>query len=674
MNYASIESKDDFPDTPEGMQRRWITELAAGKKFGEKWCKAGDRITKVFLDERQNDSMFGANQRLNVFTANIQTLRAMMFGQVPRVEISRRYEDANDDAARVAAEMLERLANADVGKQFSYSLGMALDDRLLVGFGLARVAYEADFETIQHEPMTEYDENGEEYELAPGYEEESKTFEAAPVYYVNWRDVRWSPARSWDELRWIAFRAYLTRDELIERFGETIGKAVPMGKASKSTGKGGIQDDPWQKGEVWEVWCREEQKVYWCAEGMEVICDAKPDPLKLREFFPTPQFMIANPTSKQYAPRADYILAQDQYEEVNEVSTRITMLQKAIKVVGVYDKQADGVQRMLTEAANNELIPVDNWAMFAEKGGIKGQVDWLPIEEVAKALQYLRDYRTELLSLLFQVTGMSDIIRGSTQSGETATAQSIKAKFASTRVQFQQDEFARYATDLQKLRVEVMAIHFDDETLIAQANMQNTPDAEYIGAALELIRSLDAFRIVIKSETLAAQDMASIRQEKSEFIQGLAAFLQAAQPLIEKYPSTAPTLLEMLKWTMSGFKGASTIEGVLDKAIASLQQNPPPTPPNPAEEKAKAEQAKSQGQAQQQQLKSRGEMQREMVKAQNAQKEIQSQTQADLVRIGAESEAETKKQAMQFAFDTRENQRADAIEATRQVTERRPQS
>ena len=73
--------------------------------------------------------------------------------------------------------------------------------------------------------------------------------------------------------------------------------------------------------------------------------------------------------------------------------------------------------------------------MFAEKGGIKGQVDWLPIEQVAAALSQLRDYRTELLSLLYQVTGMSDIMRGSTQQGETATAQAIKAKFASTRVQ-----------------------------------------------------------------------------------------------------------------------------------------------------------------------------------------------------------------------------------------------
>ena len=132
--------------------------------------------------------------------------------------------------------------------------------------------------------------------------------------------------------------------------------------------------------------------------------------------------------------------------------TRIVLLEKAIKVVGVYDKAADGLQRMLNEAFNNDLIPVDNWAMFAEKGGIKGQVDWLPLEMVVAALTALRDYRTELINLLYQATGMSDIMRGATTQGETATAQSIKAKFASVRVQTQQDDFARFATDLQRLR------------------------------------------------------------------------------------------------------------------------------------------------------------------------------------------------------------------------------
>jgi hypothetical protein len=378
--------------------------------------------------------------------------------------------------------------------------------------------------------------------------------------------------------------------------------------------------------------------------------------------------MMANVTSGAYCPRADYVLAQDQYEQINELTTRITLLVKACKVVGVYDKGAIGVQRMLQEGVENDLIPVDSWAAFAEKGGIKGSTDWLPIEQVASVIQVLVQQRQSLIELMFQATGMSDILRGSTQSGETATAQSIKAKFASVRVQQLQDDFARFATDLQKLRAEVIVNHFDDESIVRESNMEYTPDAQYIPQALQFLRDqFNIFRISIKSETLAAQDMAALRQEKSEFIQGLAAFLTAAQPLVDKYPAAAPTLLEMLKWGMSGFKGSSTIEGVLDQAIAQLQQSPPQPPQDP--NKAKMEQAQAV-----QKIKLQGDAQREQMKSAAKQQEIRSQTQADIVRIGAETQAELKKQQAQFAFDTREAQRTAAIDAVQGVTQmRRPQ-
>lgn len=656
----TLKSKSDFEPTPQGLQQRWLTELAAAKKAAVKWRENGERITKVFLDERGESLRDGLDAtRLNVFSANIITLRAMLFGNVPRVEVGRRYQDANDDAARVAAEMLERIANNDIGAEFSYGIGAALDDRLLVGLGCARVAYEADFESIEHPALSD----AEGAEVAPAYTEERKGHEAAPVYYYNWRDVLWSPARTWDEVRWIGFRNYLTHDQLIERFGEVIADEIPLGTTRRSQTKGGgIEFDPWQKAEIWELWSREDKTVYWCAEGMDVICDAREDFLKLSGFYPCPRFMIANTTSRAHIPRADYILAQDQYLELNQVTTRITLLEKAIKCVGVYDKQAEGVQRMLNEGTDNTLIPVDSWAMFAEKGGIKGQTDWLPIEQIANALSILRDYRTELINLLYQVTGLSDILRGATQSGETATAQSIKAKFASVRVQALQDDFARFATDLQKLRIEIMAKHFDDQTLVAQSNMQATTDAQYIGQALALIRKQEVFRIAIKSEQLALQDMAALRQEKGEFINGLSQFMLAAQPLVQQHPAAAPTLLELLKWAMTGFKGASAIEGVLDQAIASLQQSPPPQPPNPEETKQKAVQAKMQAEVGKEQMKQQGKL-----------REIGAQTQADVVRIKTETQGEIQKQAAQFAFDTRAQRQQGLLNAVTNIGQpRRP--
>lgn len=661
----TLTSRGDFEKTPQGIQQLWVTELAAAKKDQEKWRKAGERITKVFLDERGEEQsamdILRSGTRLNVFSANIITLRALLFGNVPRVEVGRRYQDSDDDAARVASEIMERSLNADIGEQFSFGIGQALDDKLLVGFGCARVAYEADFETVMHEPIM----LGER-ELAPAFEEEQKSNEAAPVYYYNWRDILWSPARTWDEVRWIGFRNYLTRDECKARFGDKIGEAMPLGTSKRKAADTGIQFDPWQKSEVWEVWDRTTKKVIWMCEGMDVICDMKDDTLRLKGFFPCPRFMLSNATSKAYLPRADYILAQDQYNELNDVSRRITMLQKALKVVGVYDKSAEGIQRMMNEATENTLIPVDSWAMFAEKGGIKGQVDWLPLEQVVAALMALRDYRTELVNLLYQVTGMSDILRGASAAAETATAQSIKAKFASTRVQSQQDEFARFATDLQKLRAEVMINHFSDESLVSQANMEFTPDKQHIPAAIQLLRQKDVFRIAIKSEQLAMQDMAAVRQEKTEFIQGLSGFITASAPLVQQHPAAAPTLLELLKWAMAGFKGASTAESILDQAIASLQQNPPPAPTDPAAQKAKEAEAKTKASVEVEKMKQGGKQQ-----------EISANLQADLTRVQAETGAELKKQAAQFAFDThaanqsaQHAQQQEGVRAANKVTEK----
>jgi hypothetical protein len=263
---------------------------------------------------------------------------------------------------------------------------------------------------------------------------------------------------------------------------------------------------------------------------------------------------------------------------------------------------------------------------------------------------------------------MSDILRGATVAGETATAQSIKAKFASVRVQQMQDDFARFSTDLQRLRAEVMVNHFDDATLVKQSNMEFSADAPHIPAALEVLRDQFAmFRISIKSETLAAQDLAALRQEKAEFITGLSSFLGAAQPLIDKYPAAAPTLLEMLKWTMSGFKGSSTIEGVLDQAIASLQQNPPPPAQDPNAGKEKAEAAKQQARAQ-------AEMQKIGMRAQADAQKTQQELQADLMRQQASTKGKITEEAAQFAFSTAEAQRADAMAEASFIADRRPRA
>ena len=186
---------------------------------------------------------------------------------------------------------------------------------------------------------------------------------------------------------------------------------------------------------VYEIWHKKTNKAFWYAPGAPEILDQKDDPLKLDGFWPSPKPLIANCATKLFMPTADCILAQDVYNQIDELYTRITMITQAVKVVGLYDQSMEAnLGRMLKEGVENDMIPVDNWAMLMEKGGLQGVIGWFPVAEVVGTLQTLRSVLGEQLELLYEVTGMSDILRGAnTQQYTSDGTNQLKAKFGSIR-------------------------------------------------------------------------------------------------------------------------------------------------------------------------------------------------------------------------------------------------
>jgi hypothetical protein len=279
--------------------------------------------------------------------------------------------------------------------------------------------------------------------------------------------------------------------------------------------------------------------------------------------------------------------AQDQFKELDEINTRISWLTRAAKVVGVYDKAADGVQRMLSNGVENQLIPVDNWAMFAETGGLKGKVDFMPIDQVVNAIERLRVYRSDKTAQIYEVLGISDIMRGSSVASETATAQQIKAQFGSTRIQLMQHYIAEWVTDALRIKAEIIATHWQPQTIVARSNILRTPDAPFAQAAIGLLKNeeLSEYRIIVEADSMAAMDWSAERDAAVQFLQGLGAFISQVAPFAKETPGSAPYLLKMLQWGISKFRISSEIESVLDQAIGGMQKQlmtpPPPPPPDP---------------------------------------------------------------------------------------------
>jgi hypothetical protein len=588
-----IETSKDFADTPGGMAQRWSTEIESAIKELTKFHEDGDRIVERYLDKR--DEWGKSESRVNLFWSTVKVLLSMLYARPPKASVSRAFQDSDDDQARVAGQILQRLLNKSFDDNVSAwdaAVRQGIEDWLVVGAGQVWLRYEV--ETALEEVPAQIDPLSG-VEMAPAQTVERIVAEDAPCDYVFWKDFLYSPARTWGEVRWVGRRVYMTRDQLEARFGPEIAKVVPMVRRQSKQGEPQPKNDPWARAEVFEIWCKENRKVYWYAKGMETILDYKDDPLGLENFFPCPKPLAANVTSSNFMPRADYIFAQDQFNELDEINTRITWLTRAAKVVGVYDKSAgDSVGRVLLQAGENQLIPVDNWAMFAEGGGIKGKMEFVPIEAVVNCIDRLRQYRADKTQQIYEVLGISDIMRGASRASETAAAQQIKAQFGSTRMQLSQFYIAEWITHALRIKAEIIAKHWQPETIMRASNIERTPDAAVAMAAIDLIKNteLAEYRISVEADSMAAMDWAAERDAAVQFMQGLGAFISQVAPVAQSTPGAGPFLLRLMQWAVAKFRVSSEIEGVLDQAVSAMQQqllNPPPPQPNPEMEKLKLE-------------------------------------------------------------------------------------
>src|SRR5690606_19884541 len=164
---------------------------------------------------------------------------------------------------------------------------------------------------------------------------------------------------------------------------------------------------------ILEVWNKRDGEVLYVApgSGVKAILGRTPPPVQFRDFFPCPRPMLATTTARSLIPTPDYALYQDQAEELNRVTERIGVLQKALKVAGVYASDSAELAQLI-ESGDNRMIPVKNWAMFAEGGGTKNKIEWFPIDIVATVLEGLYKIRDQAKITLYEVSGIGDILRG----------------------------------------------------------------------------------------------------------------------------------------------------------------------------------------------------------------------------------------------------------------------
>jgi hypothetical protein len=615
-----------------------------------KWQARVKKLVKRYRDDTRGS---GGNEtaKFNILWSNVQTLIPAVYAKLPKADVQRRFGD-NDPVGRVAARLVERAIDFEIEHypDFRSTMKYDVEDRFLGGRGTAWVRYEPHVAPIGVEDdgvsITSAIEQGEG---APPPLEEIE-YERAPVDYVHWKDFGHSQGRTWEEVGQVWRWVYMTREALVERFGEEMARQIPTDQGPETLNAYRDSKRQYNLAKICELWDKETLKVYWLSKGMSHFIDVRDDPLNFEGFFPCPKPLYATTTSDNLVPVPDFVLYQDQAMELDILSDRIDGLVKALRVRGVYDASQPALQRLMTEGDNNALIPVDKWAAFSEKGGLKGSVDLLPLDTIAQALIQCYQARADIKGQIYEITGISDIIRGQSAASETATAQQIKGQYAGLRLRSMQEDVALFATEVIRLKAQVMCMRYQPQTILAYSAAEQMSDADkaLIPQALQLIRDkpLRNFRIDIAADSLVQIDEVQEKQDRLQFLQAFGGFLQQALPVGQASPELVPVMMDLLKYGVQAFKAARPLEGTIDAATEQLKQMAAQPRENPAAQQAQmeaqAEQAKSQMLMQIEQAKLQQSAQVEALKAQNDQQleQMKQQFEAQLAqqKIAAEQQ------------------------------------
>lgn len=648
--------------------KRWkdALDFAAKDDKYKEWLERSAKIVKRYRDERPESQQ--SRRRMNILWSNVQTLMPAVYGKMPKPIVERRYMD-RDPAARTASMILERVLSFQMeAGNYHRSTSKVVLDYLLPGMGQAWLRYEPQFET---EEVASDNANVESKErTAADIEEEGDgevyqklAYERVCVDYVFYADFRWGPARAWAEVPWVSKRCWLTHTEIAEQFyGNDMERAkrITLDYAPERLRENDgrfAEGSPsfFKKAEIWEIWNKPDQTVYFIAPGTPgvVIKQEKKPVLALEGFWPCAEPLFATQTNDTLVPVPDYAEYQDQAQELDDLTNRISVITTAVRANGVYDSSYPALQRLLQEGMDNKLIPVDQWAAFAEKGGMAGTVDLLPMQDIIEVLIRLYEARAQVKTDLYEVTGMSDIVRGQASGGaKTATEQRIKGQFASMRLQDRQEAVAVFCRNTLRIMAEIIAEMFSPESLSQMSGYdqivkdeirkavaeipppppvpQEGPNGEPIPTemaaqllkqgqlayeqakqqveaqasqaamaefeeAMRILRSdkLRGFRVDIETDSTIQADAEADKQSAIELFTGTMQGITAIAPVAAAAPELVEPLGDLMMFAYRRFRVGRSMEAKLEEALVKvterLEQQAQNPPPNPDMVKAEAE-------------------------------------------------------------------------------------
>ncbi|WP_292502464.1 hypothetical protein [Mesorhizobium sp.] len=633
---------------------KWLARVEAAGKLEKQWMDDAERAVKAYTGETKSDDLstsatLGNTYDFNILFANVETIVPAIINSPPAPDIRRRFAD-EDPAAKDVAELIERAIRTQVDdSKLQVELEGEAQDGFLAGRGIIRLRFKSDIvndETTSEElerasdaaadgaPAEEpgSDETaGDEYRAAsqPGAEPaERLANECIEFEAVSWRDYRHGPAKRWKDRPWDAFRFVVQREDEDAVFDAGLISIQTNDAEKKARG----ESDSDLTG--WEIWDKNSRKVIFIDDN-GVVLKKVDDPLGLTDFFCIPAPVQPIELTGRLMPVNPFSIYSKLADELDLTTKRIRIITNHMRVKGWYPGDAGDIANMLA-AEDAEFVPIGNADIWAANGGLSGAVAFWPVEKFIAVLRELYGAREQTKQAIYEITGISDIVRGASQASETATAQNIKTQWGSLRIQKMQRMMERCARDIFVMMAEIIPAKFSHETLQQMTGVQILPTQQDLTpvqppppppqgaqlppqaqqqyqaavqaaqqaeqqrqaklAKLQSIQQLLTqrlammYRIDVESDSTVKADLTRQKAETAEFMQAAGAYWAAVGPLIQQGEMSKEVAIEIFAANARLFNLGKSVEDVLEKMVSDAKAKAgQPPPPSAEQQKAQAD-------------------------------------------------------------------------------------
>ncbi len=647
--------------------QKWVAELDAAEKREKEWRKEAGEYVELYETGKQDANPF------NILFSNTETIAPALYNATPRPDVKRRFKDADPLAAH-GAKVLERLISYyldnTVGSYtpFDALMNQSVVEALVPGRGVVRFKYDAELAKSQ-DTESESEDSDEASEAA-----ETITYEAVCGETVPWNRFRMGYARTWAQVPWIAFEHFMTRQELKDNFGEEIAGQV------KLTVKGGedCDDEPADAedvnfAQVFEIWDKTSKRVLFVSPGLpgQFVKETE-DPLGLSGFFPCPEPLGYFAKISSMIPVPLYNTYKGQAKELNRITVRIDRIISALKVRGFYDSTVEGMQKVMT-AEDNTLIPAENVAALQNGQSLEKAIWLMPLEKLITVLQQLYVQRQQVKDVIYEITGVSDIIRGASAASETATAQNIKNQWGTLRLKRWQKRTAEFVRNSLRIVAEISVTKLSQPTIggrtgpqypTAEQKMQIQQIAQQAAVAqqplppeMQEVMALPTwedilgmlkndlqrtYRVDIETNSTVDVEATEDKKDVGEYLNAAAQFLNGTAPMVKEGILPFDLVKHMLLAVTRRYRFGTEIE---DK-LQNIGQQPQGQQGQQQQAQAQAEVQQAQADAQMKQQEAQLTLQVAQAKAQAELQTLQLRRQVEELKAKAEIERIQRESAL----------------------------